>query len=260
MGDIMRQKNFKNAALAAAKKASKILLRYYGKREGIKIKPNNTLVGEADLKANEAVIGIIKNHFPSHSILSEETGFEDNGSDYKWVIDPLDGTHNFLHNIPVFGTSIALEYKNDIILGVLHFPVLCITVVAEKGKGAFLNGKSINVSVRKSLDHSFVLFEFSYANRKEKTRFLEKFIHKTIDVRNFGSAVYNLMLIASGRAESYVILSTNEWDMAAGFLIVKEAGGRITNLKGGKWDFNERKYVVSNGRVHEELLKIFHSE
>lgn len=251
----MTLKICKETMLFAVEQASKILLRYYGKSEAVKEKPNKSLVATADMEANKTIIKAIKRRFPNHSILSEESGLEYNNSAYKWIIDPLDGTHNFLHGIPIFGTSIALEYKKELILGALHFPILGLTAIAEKGKGAFLNGKRMKASSKKSLEHSFVLFEFSYADRKEKVGFLEKFIHKTIDVRNFGSAIYNLMLIASGRCESYVILSTNEWDIAAGFLIVQEAGGKITGLKGGKWNFNEKKYVVSNGHVHEEILK-----
>lgn len=253
----MKSSNFKSTALLAAKKAGKILLKYYGKKENIKVKPNKTFVATADLEANKAIISAIKKRFPNHSILSEETGFDDNSSDYRWVIDPLDGTHNYLHGIPIFGTSIALEYKNEVVLGLLHFPLLCITAIAQKGKGAFVNGKRLKVSNKKNLDHSFVLFEYSYANRREKVGFLEKLIHKTIDVRNFGSAVYNLLMIASGKCEAYVILTTNEWDVAAGFLIVEEAGGKITDLKGKKWTFNNKQYVVSTGRIHNELLKYF---
>lgn len=244
----------KNTAILAAKKASKVLLHYYGKKEAVKIKSNKTLVATADIEANKIIIQTIKKYFPEHSILSEETGFEDNKSDYKWVIDPLDGTHNFLHDIPIFGTSIALEYKNNIVLGVLSFPAFKLVAMAEKNKGAFLNGKRVKVSEKKSLEHSFILFEYSYANRQEKVDFLEKLIHKTIDVRNFGSAVYNLLLIACGKCEGYVILATNEWDVAAGFLIVEEAGGEITNLNGKKWKFNNKKYIISNGKVHKELL------
>lgn len=230
------------------------MLRHYGKKEYVKIKPNRSLVGKADIETNKAIIKTIKKHFPSHSILSEETGFEDNQSDFKWVIDPIDGTHNFLHKIPVFGTSIALEYKNEPVLGILHFPILCITAIAEKGKGAFSNGRRIKVSGKKSLDHSFVLCEFAYANRKEKIGFLERLVHKTIDVRNFGSAIYNLWLIATGKCEGYVLLSTHEWDVAAGFLIAEEAGGKITGLKGEKRVLSHGKFVVSNGKIHGKLL------
>lgn len=244
----------KRAMLLAARNASKVLLKYYGKKEIARQKPNKTLVATADLESNKTIIKTIKKYFPKHSILSEESGFEDKKSDFKWVIDPMDGTHNFLHKIPIFGTSIGLEYKNEPVLGVLHFPLLKITAIAEKGKGAFSNGKRISVSGKKSLEHSFVLCEFAYANRKEKTAFLEKLIHKTIDIRNFGSAIYNLWLIAAGKCEGYVLLSTHEWDVAAGFLLVEEAGGNITDLKGSKRKLSQDKFIVSNGKVHKELL------
>ena len=245
----------KSTAIAAANAASKALINHFGKKEKIKIKSNRSLVGIADIKANDAIVKIIKKNFPLHNILSEETGFEDNKSDYKWVIDPLDGTHNFLRGIPVFGISIALEYKNERVLGVLQFPVLCITAIAEKGKGSFMNGKRIKVSSKKNLEHSFVLFEFSYANRMEKVGFLKKLVHKTIDVRNFGSAIYNLLLVACGKCDAYVVLTTNEWDVAAGFLIVEEAGGKVTDLKEGKWKPDQHQFVISNGKLHDKILK-----
>ena len=251
----MNLKKETRTALLAAKRAAKILLNHYGKKETVKVKSNKTLVATADLEANKAIIKTIKKIFPKHNILSEETGFEENKSDFKWVIDPLDGTHNFLHGVPIFGTSIALEYKNEVILGVLNFPVLKITAVAEKNKGAFLNGEKIKISDKKNIDHSFILFEFAYANRREKTDFLGKLVHKTIDVRNFGSAIYNLLLVACGKCDGYAIFSTNEWDVAAGFLLVEEAGGKITNLDGSEWDFSQKKYVISNGKVHTQLLK-----
>ena len=245
----------KGVMLFAARQASGILMHYYGKKEQIRQKSNKTLVGIADLEANKAIIKAIKKNFPTHSILSEETAFEDNKSDYKWVIDPLDGTHNFLHGIPVFGTSIALEYKNEIVLGVLQFPTLNMAAVAEKGRGAFLNGKRLKVSGKKGLDHSFIIFEYAYSNRKEKVGFLEKLIHQTIDVRNFGSAIYDLLLVACGKCDGFVILSTHEWDIAAGFLIVEEAGGKITDLKGKRFNVHGNKFLASNGKLHNDILK-----
>lgn len=246
--------DFRKTALLASQRASKVLLKYYGKKETIRQKPNKSLVAKADIEADRVIKKTIQNQFPHHNILSEESGFEDKKSDFKWVIDPMDGTHNFLHKIPIFGTSIGLEYKNEPIFGVLHFPVLGITAIAEKGKGAFSNGKKIYVSNKKNLDHSFILCEFAYANRKEKTAFLEKLVHKTIDIRNFGSAIYNLWLIATGKCDGYVLLSTHEWDIAAGFLIVEEAGGKITDLKGKKRKLSHDKFIVSNGKVHKKLL------
>lgn len=252
----MNFKKEKRVMLLAAKKAAKALLAHYGKKEAVKIKPNKSLVSSADLDANRIIIKTIKKYFPKHSILSEETGFEDNKSDFKWVIDPLDGTHNFLHEISIFGTSIAVEYRDEVMLGVLRFPLLNITAIAEKGKGAFLNGKRISVSGKKSLEHSFILFEYAYSNRMEKIGFLKKLADMPIDVRNFGSAVYNLLLIACGRCDGYLILSTHEWDVAAGFLIVEEAGGKVTDLKGRKWAAGGTKYLISNGKAHKGLLKL----
>ena len=244
----------KKVMIKAARQAGKVLLQHYGKKETGKEKSNKTLVSKADIEANKTIIKIIKKYFPEHNILSEETPFEDNKSDYKWVIDPLDGTHNFLHSIPLFGTSIALEYKNEIILGVLHFPTLNITAIAEKGKGAFLNGKRIKVSERKKIEHSFIAFEYAYTNRKEKVNFLSRFVYTTIDFRNFGSAIYDLLLVACGKCDGFVILSTHEWDIAAGFLIVEEAGGKITDLKGRKWKLNQDKFVISNSKLHKKIL------
>ena len=251
----MPSTDFKSIALLAAKEAGKVLQQYYGKTESVKVKSNKSLVGIADTEADKAIISVIKKNFPNHSILSEESGFDDNNSDYKWAIDPVDGTHNFLRGIPFCGVSIALEYKNEIILGVLYFPFLEITAIAEKGKGAFMNGKRIKVSDKKDLGHAFILVEFSYSNRKEKVSFLDKFVHETIDVRNFGCAIYHLLLVACGSSEGYVILSTNEWDVAAGFIIVQEAGGKITDLQGKNWNFTQSRYIVSNSHVHEEILK-----
>ena len=247
--------SFKSVALSAAKEAGKVLLKHYEKKEIGKEKTNRTLVSKADIGANKAIIKIIKKNFPQHSILSEETPFEDNNSDYKWVIDPLDGTHNFLHDIPLFGTSIALERKNEIILGILHFPILKLTAIAEKGKGAYVNGKKIKVSGRKNLEHSFIAFEYAYTNRKEKINFLSKFVNTAIDLRNFGSAIYDLLLVACGKCDGFVILSTHEWDIAAGFLLVEESGGKITGLKGEKWKIHQDKFIVSNGKIHGKILK-----
>ena len=245
----------KKVILQAARHACKILLKYYGKNQRAKEKSNKSLVSKADIEANRVIIKIIKKNFPEHSILSEESGFEDNKSDYKWVIDPLDGTHNFLHEIPIFGTSIALEYKDEIVLGVLNFPLLRQTAFAEKGKGAFLNGKRIKVSDKKNIKHSFIAIEFTYIGRKEKIDFLEGLVHEPHDARAFGSAIYSLLLVACGKSDAYIIFSTNEWDIAAGFLIVDESGGKITDLKGRKYNLHQDKFIISNGKLHNEILK-----
>ena len=250
----MNLKKEKATALLAAQRACKILEKHFGKKDSIQVKSNKSLVSDADLEANNAIIKTIKKNFPDHSILSEETPFEDRKSDFRWIIDPLDGTHNFIHGIPLFGTSIALEYKGEIIIGVMQFPILKITAFAEKGRGAFVNGKKVRVSDKGSLDHSFILAEFGYSHRDEKIGFLQKFVNDPIDLRNFGSAIYHLLLIASGKCDGFVILSTKIWDVAAGFLLVTEAGGKITGLNGGAWNLNNREFVVSNNRLHAMIL------
>ncbi len=250
----MNLRKEKKVAILAAKRASKVMLEYWNKKREYKLKDNNSFVTTADLEANKVIINTIKQNFPSHSILSEETGLLDNNSDFKWVIDPIDGTHNFIHGIPFFGTSIAIEYKSEVVIGVIDFPLLELTAIAEKGKGAFLNTKRIKVSDTKSLELAYIMIEFSNTGRKRKIDFLNKILPKAADFRDFGSAVYHLLLIACGKADCYTIFATNEWDVAAGFLIVEEAGGKITDLKGKKWNFRDRQYVVSNGRIHKKIL------
>src|SRR3989338_2659030 len=245
----------KKVMVKAAQQAGKILLKYYGRKTTPRIKLNKTLVSKADIEANEAIIGAIKRSFPEHSVLSEETPYEDNKSDFKWVIDPLDGTHNFLHGIPIFGTSIALEYKEEVVLGVLGFPALNLFAFAEKGKGAFLNGKRLKVSDKKGMGHSFILFEYAYLSRKAKHDFLGKFIREYVDLRNFGAAIYVLLMIAAGNADGYVVFTTNEWDMAAGALIVLEAGGKITDFNGNGFKPSGGNFVISNGKIHHNLLE-----
>ncbi|MEK6892250.1 MAG: inositol monophosphatase family protein [Nanoarchaeota archaeon] len=248
----------KETALLAAKRAGKVLLKYFGKNQDIEKKLNKSLVSKADLEANKIIINIIKEKFPSHSILSEETGFEDNNSDYKWVIDPIDGTHNFLRGIPIFGVSIALEYQNEVVLGVLHFPILKLTASAEKGKGAFLNGKRLKVSSKADLSYSFILYEFVSATRHKSIEFLKRIAHETLDIRNFGSAIYELLLVASGQCDAYVIFSTNEWDIAAGMLLIQEAGGKITDLRGDDCNPSDGNFIMSNGKIHGSLMQYLH--
>ncbi len=246
----------KKAALEAARKASKVLQKNFGKIQKTKVKQNKSLVTLVDMESNIAIIRVIKKYFPEHSILSEETPFEDNNSDCKWIIDPIDGTHNFIHGVPFFGISIALAYKGNVALGVLSFPQLKLEAIAEKGKGALLNGKKIMVSSKGDLLHSYVCFEYSYRNRPHKIKFLRKIANQPLDLRNFGSAIYHLALVASGKSDAFIIHHTHPWDIAAGFLLVEEAGGKITDMKGKKWNLEQGNYIASNGRLHKRLLRL----
>jgi len=245
----------KKVLLSASKKAGKIVLKYFCKKAKFEEKSNRSLVSQADLEANKIIIQTIKKNFPKHSILSEETGFEDNNSDYKWVIDPIDGTHNFLREIPIVGISIALEYKDESVLGVLEFPTLNLTAFAEKGKGAFLNGKRLKVSANKEISHSFILYEFVPGTRHKTLEFLKRLSNETINTRNFGAAVYDLLVIASGQCDAMVIFTTNEWDIAAGMLLIQEAGGKVTDLRGNHCKPSTGNFLMTNGKIHGNILR-----
>ena len=245
----------KKVLLSAAQAASKVLMSYFLKNPKITVKKNKTLVSEADMAANKAIIKEIKKSFPNHNIISEESQYENNNSDFTWIMDPLDGTHNFLRGIPIFGTSIALKHKNEIVLGAIYMPVLGIRMVAEKGKGAYANGKKLEVSKNRELEHSFLLFEFAVTHRKKKLAVFERMIEKRFDLRNFGAAVYHLYLVASGQSEAYIIYHTNEWDVAAGLLMITEAGGKYTGIDSKAADSTTGHYIASNGKIHSKLAE-----
>lgn len=248
----------KNIAIKAAKAAGKVLIDNFG---NVKTKTHKGyragFVTNVDIAAEKVIFSIIRKKYPGHSILSEEEGVIDNKSDYKWIIDPLDGTHNYMHSLPIFGTCIALEHKGDVKLGVIYLPMLKQLYVAEKGKGAFLNGKRINVSNIADLKHSLLLFDGSlHLHWKEKKEFLNKVANKVFRVRISGAACFDLSSLAFGSCDFHIAFSTNPWDVAAGFLLIREAGGKITDFNGKEIDHYCKSFVTSNGRLHEDVLKI----
>jgi myo-inositol-1(or 4)-monophosphatase len=246
----------KQTAIKAAKEAGKVLMKYYGKILSVKSKDARSLVTNADLEAEQAIFKIIKKKFPDHSILSEEDGFIDKKSDYKWIIDPLDGTHNYAYKIPIFGVSIALEHKKEIILGVIYFPCTDELLVAEKGKGSFLNNKKIKVSNR-NLKNSIITYNTDFhINKRQTLRHLSNLANKVFRIRVFGAAVFDLALITKGSIEALIAPTTNPWDIAAGFLILEEAEGKITDFKGKKWTPYIKEFIASNKKIHNDLLRI----
>ena len=252
----MRFDKEKSVLIQAGKNASRIFIRYYGKTQKIKQKDNKSLVSQADLAVNKIIVNTIKKAFPNHNIMTEESKFDDQNSDFTWIIDPIDGTHNFVRNIPICGISVALKYKKDIVLGHIIMPAMNINAIAQKGKGAFVNGKRIKVSAKKELDNCVVVYELSYNKRHEKIENLKSFSGKPIDLRNFGAAIYHLLLVATGKADAFVIFSTNPWDVAAGFVLVEEAGGKISGIRGKSYSLSDTKFLISNGRLHGQLLNL----
>ena len=249
-------------AVDAAKEAGKFLKQNLGKVLDIQQKAGQekNLVTEIDKRSEEIIIGIIKKHFPRHDILAEESGTTKNQkSDYKWVIDPLDGTTNFTHGFPVFCISIALEYKGEIILGVIYDPNFDELFTAEKGKGACLNGKKMRVSKIDSLNRSLLVTGFPYNITENPNHAIEHFINflmKSQAVRRMGSAAIDLAYVAAGRYEGFWETDLHPWDMAAGVLLVEEAGGKISDFTDKPFSIYEKEILATNGLVHTQMQDV----
>lgn len=246
----------KKIAVQAAKKAGKMLCNNFGKTLKVKSKGDRNLVSNIDLKAENIIVGLIQKHFPQDDILSEENKFRRLNSDFMWIIDPLDGTHNYIRSIEIFGVSIGLVLKGEVVMGVIYMPVLKELYVARKGKGAYLNNKRIRVS-RKKLRETVMIFDSSIRiNKKPMLASLGKLTDEVFNVRMFGSTVRSLSYVAEGKAEVEIEYNDNVWDFAAGLLLVEEAGGKATDFEGRPWNINSRTYVASNRIIHKDVLKM----
>ncbi|MBI4018843.1 MAG: inositol monophosphatase [Candidatus Aenigmarchaeota archaeon] len=241
-------------AIKAAKNAGKIIMKHYSKIDKLHYKSARDFATQADFDAEKSIISAIKKVFPAHAILAEESG-ESGSSDSKWIIDPLDGTHNFVVEVPLFGVGIALERKGQVVLSVIYLPCSKELYSAEKGKGAFLNGKRIFVSPRK--ENFMVTFGGFWGIsdpfvRKRFDKLAEKF-HD--DFRIPGSAVVQLAWLASGKADGSLMLNEKPWDIAPA-LIVEEAGGVVTGINGEKWTPYLTHYVAATKMLHREILNL----
>jgi myo-inositol-1(or 4)-monophosphatase len=201
----------------------------------------------------------IKNLWPTHDILGEEEGLVDTGSDYRWYLDPLDGTTNFAHNFPVFCVSMGLEYKKRRIAGVVYDPTRNEMFSAEQGSGAYLNGKRIQVSKTDKLAQSLLATGFPSNKRHHNPNihFYHQITLRTHGVRRAGSAALDLCYVACGRFDGFWEFNLNPWDTAAGVLMVEEAGGRVSNYQGEYYPTDGRETMASNGLIHEALMHEF---
>jgi myo-inositol-1(or 4)-monophosphatase len=249
---------FKETLLEATRAGAKELLRFFdgtftiSNKEGI-----NNLVTEADHAADKAIHAVIKKAFPEHGIISEETEETVSASEYKWIVDPIDGTVNFANGIPICCVSIGLEQGGKMLMGAVYNPVLSEFFFAERGKGAFLNDKKISVSNKTQVLTSCLVTGFPYTYLEQMNGPLEVFsrlIRKGIPVRRLGSAAIDLCWVAAGRFDGFYEHRLNAWDSAAGFIIVEEAGGKVTNLKGGPYSPYEPGIIATNGKIHDELV------
>ncbi len=254
----------KNTLFLAAEEAGKILLEYHNKDFIIESKEIiSNLVTEVDKKSESKIIEIIKNNFPDDSILSEEIGSIEAGSNCKWIIDPIDGTINYAHGIPLFCVSIGIEKDGEIIMGLVYNPLSGEKFFAEKNKGAFLNEKKISVTNEKNLRKALLVTGFPYDSSRNPNKPVDvfgRFVMLDIPIRRLGSAALDLCWTACGRFDGFWEYNLNPWDTAAGFLILKEAGGKVTDFNGKDYSVYSKEILATNGLLHEDILKIIQNK
>jgi myo-inositol-1(or 4)-monophosphatase len=244
-------------AVEAAREAGRILMGGFSRPMDVAKKSPRELVTAMDRAAEEAIVGIIRGAYPRDGVLAEESAFLAGDSGRIWIIDPLDGTNNYAHGYPFFSVAIAIEEDGVPVAGVVHDPLRGELFVAEAGSGATLNGRPLRVSEAPRLAESLVATGFPY-DRSEGTENnlanLSRFILAVRGIRRAGSAELDLVYVACGRLDGYWELGLKPWDVAAGGLIVREAGGTVTNFDGSGWDHRRGDVVASNGRIHGEML------
>jgi myo-inositol-1(or 4)-monophosphatase len=248
-------------AVDCVRKAGVVLLDYHRRLESLQIEAKGSFdyVTEADLAAQEAIVNLIRRRHPDHDILAEEDKGTPSRNLHRWVVDPLDGTTNFIHGFPVFAVSVALEYRGSVVLGAVYDPCREELFFAQEGRGASLNGKSIQVSSRRAQNEALVATAFPWRERALLSRYLEAFIRvfpKVSDIRRGGSAALDLAYVACGRCEGFWEVGLSPWDIAAGHLLVKEAGGHITDFSGGENHIWVGDVIAGNPYIHGFLLGI----
>lgn len=247
-----------NMAIEAAHRAGQVLREHYNKPHQVSFKGVIDMVTEMDHESERLVTEILRGVFPDYGILGEEGVKSTDVYPCRWIIDPLDGTTNYKNNYPLFGVSIALEKQGEIVLGVVYNPLLNEMFSAEKGKGATLNGSAIHVTETAELGKSLVATGFPYdawTSPANNCAELERFVKSTISLRSDGSAALDLCHIACGRLDGYWELDLEPWDMAAGALIVQEAGGMVTQVNGKPFSHLERSILANNGLIHQEMVE-----
>lgn len=251
--------NFYEFSIQTAKECGKILMKYYDKPDlKFERKGYNDPATEADLASEKHAINAIREAYPEHTILAEESGKSDKESDYVWIIDPLDGTSNFKHSLPIFCVSIGLQYKDEIICGAVYNPRTDEMFSAEKGKGAFLNGKEIKVTDRASKEFAAVATGFAPKPEiiEKNLPNFNKFMKEGFLIRRLGAAAIDLCYTACGRFDGFWEIGLSPWDIAAGSLIVQEAGGKITQMDGSPFKVDSPTILATNGKLHEQMQKI----
>jgi myo-inositol-1(or 4)-monophosphatase len=241
------------------RKAGSFLLEHF--REDTGLLTMRTSAKEAatkyDKMSDELIIREIRNAFPQHSILTEESGLLQGDPEWLWIVDSLDGTGDFANWNPLFSVCLALMHKGELVLGAVYAPAIDEFYLAERGRGAYLNGKRIRVSNTADLGHSYLFYcEGGEKDRQRTGAALAAVYPKVVDVRKLGSAGLETAWVAAGKGEAYFTMKIDPWDVAAGVLLVREAGGRVTDLRGGEWIAERGDLLFSNGKVHGPMLEL----
>jgi myo-inositol-1(or 4)-monophosphatase len=258
-------KNLTFTAIQAALAAGELLRRGFGTAFDIKSKPGKqNLVTEYDNRAEKMIIETIGHDFPDHAFLAEESGASHGRSHYTWIIDPLDGTVNFAHQIPIFTISIACAHDEQIVTGIVYQPMTNELFIAEKGEGAYLNGRRLHVTENSNLEEAMLATGFPYNVEENPLNCIDRFAQMTsrgIPIRRLGSAALDLAYVAAGRFDAYWEVSLHPWDMAAGKLLVEEAGGKVTHYDGSQHRiFVQDNLLSSNGILHQEMVHHLNSK
>jgi myo-inositol-1(or 4)-monophosphatase len=246
-------------AIRVARDAGSLLRDRMGTAFGVSLKGDINLVTEVDLASEQLIRNEISTHYPRHQILAEEGGLADSGSEYRWIVDPLDGTTNYAHGYPCFCVSIALEYKQETILGVVYDPTRDELFAAERGAGAALNNRAIRVSSTAELMKSLLSTGFPYDIKTSRFTNLDHWANFAMNaqaLRRDGAAALDLCYVACGRYDGFWELNLSAWDTAAGVLVVEEAGGRVTDFRGGSFSNYTPEVIASNGLIHDRMMHV----
>ena len=251
-----------NVMVKACRKAAKVLIRDFGEIENLQVslKGPGDFVTASDKKVEKILIEELQKARPKFSILSEEIGEIKNDEEFKWIIDPIDGTANFLHGIPHFAISIGLEHKGDIICGIIYDPIKDEMFVAEKGNGSYLNNQRMRVSGRSKLKDCIIFTGGPKRDSKDKDIVLKEYNNFSsevlIPIRKLGSASLDMAYVAAGRCDGFWQRNLSYWDIAAGIILVKEAGGFITDFKGNNEYIENKTILVTNSRINKEMIEL----